>query len=155
MSPTKYTLKQSYFFALLSISIVGAFFVGLGIGNVDLQATDDNVSYITTDKQLRQHMLALGMAMSEHNLKVDPDLLSYLFSFDRATHDMLVIYPNRGDGHSSWSTASDYVKDYGVNYPNGTRYYEERDGDGNVVKTILLRDDPELTFRIFMINETR
>lgn len=148
-----YTLRPFSLFTFLGISIVCALFVGFGIGTVNLQATDGNVSYITTDKQLRQHMLALGIVMSEHNLKADPRLLTYLFSFDRATHDTLVLYPNQMDGQSGWSTHGGYVKDYGIQYPNGTRYYEERDKDGNVVKLIILRDDPEFTFRAFLINE--
>lgn len=150
-----YTIKPPYLFALLAISAVSAFFVGLSVSGMTLQGTDGNVSDITTDEQLRHHMLALGMVIKEHNLKVDPSLLTYLFSFDRATHDLFVIPSGTTEGHSSWSTAGDYVKDYGVSYPNGTRYYEERDMNGNAVKVIILRDDPELTFRAFMINETR
>ena len=118
-------------------------------------SNDDNVSHITTDEQLREHMLALGIVMREHNLKTDPHLLTYLFSFDRSVHDLLMLDANSMDGHHSWSTQADYIKDYGIDYPNGTRYYEERDKDGNVVKLIILRDDPEFTFRAFLINETR
>lgn len=150
-----YTLRPFSLFTFLGIAIVSAFFVGFGSGIVNLQATDGNVSDITTDKQLRQHMFALGIVMNEHNLKVDPSLLTYLFSFDRATHDTLVLYPNQMNGQSSWSTHGGYTKDYGIHYPNGTRYYEERDKDGNVVKLIILRDDPEFTFRAFLINEAR
>ena len=148
MNPTAYTSRPS--FTLLTIAIVSAFFAGLGIGIMSL-SNDDNVSHITTDEQLREHMLALGIVMSEHNLKTDPHLLTYLFSFDRAVHDLLVLASNPMDGHSGWSRHIGYISDYGIDYPNGTRYYEERDKDGNVVKLIILRDDPEFTFRVFLM----
>ena len=106
---------------------------------------------VTTDDELRQTLLNLGNDIHKHNLHLDSDLVMYLVKIDTRTVDLLTIYPNDASGHSQAGNVSAVWK----SFPNGTRIYLSTDDHtGDILKQIVIHDDPGYTLKMFMVDET-